>query len=354
MSKSNKVLNLALKTLRRVYKIFPKHWQLLWNNESLVYKITTEDFRVVVIRITSQKHRSLREIIDELTVLRLLQQGWAHVVQSIATPEWRDSEILYHQKQEYYLTVFSYVEWKKVQPYDLDWNEHFFQILWSSTGTIHTILAKHNNILSKNNRLHRHQESNIAQAHIFLAQDSDNREIMKRLLNLVTTIKKLPKNIKNYGIIHSDIRPMNYHYNNNTISYFDFDDMCHHWFIYDIAITAFHATEIYTSKKARTRFLQKFLQHILDGYAKTKAISPVEISILVDLMILRCLYVFVGYYKRIIIKQEDTWREKMEKRRNYILDFNTFVDTQTIQSFLSERSRLHLKRIKKPIRLQTA
>lgn len=44
----------------------------------------------------------------------------------------------------------------------------------------------------------------------------------------------------------------------------------------------------------------------------------------------------------------------MEKRRNYILDFNTFVDTQTIQSFLSERSRLHLKKIRKPIRLQTA
>lgn len=86
---------------------------------------------------------------------------------------------------------------------------------------------------------------------------------------------------------------MNYHYHNDTINYFDFDDMCHHWFMYDIAVAAFHATEVYTTQKARTRFLEKFLHNILNGYSAKKAVSPREISALLDLMLLRCIYVFI-------------------------------------------------------------
>ena len=60
------------------------------------------------------------------------------------------------------------------------------------------------------------------------------------------------------------MRPRNFSYQDGKVIHFDFDDICHHWFIYDVAATALHETEAFMSAEERTVFLKTFLSDFLD------------------------------------------------------------------------------------------
>lgn len=98
------------------------------------------------------------------------------------------------------------------------------------------------------------------------------------------------------------MRPRNFSYKSGQIAHFDFDDICHHWFVFDLAATALHEAEQFQSQEERTEFLQHFFDTFLEGYTKERKISKTEMDTIWVLMKLRCIYAYIDYYKRLKIK----------------------------------------------------
>jgi Ser/Thr protein kinase RdoA (MazF antagonist) len=130
------------------------------------------------------------------------------------------------------------------------------------------------------------------------------------------------------------MRPRNFAFDSWVLTHFDFDDICHHWFIYDIAVSAYHEIESINDLNGRTRFAINFLKDFIDGYMKERVLNRGGLLQILIFMKLRCIYAYIDYYKRLKIKWVDSGKEKMLVRRGYVLDFNSFIDINSLEAYL--------------------
>lgn len=184
----------------------------------------------------------------------------------------------------------------------------------------------------KDDRLTWDQEIIIARAHEL--SPSKDTAVLAELKIIVEHLAWIPQGGASYWLVHTDMRPRNFSYHDNQIVHFDFDDICHHWFIYDVAVAAFHETENFDTVEERTDFIKAFLTDFLETYLREKTTPPDILNLMIIFMKLRCIYAYIDYYKRLKIKKVDSGKEKMSIRRGYILDFNTFIDTAELWKFL--------------------
>jgi adenylylsulfate kinase len=335
------LFELITKNLSKLYWISTKKIELLWESESMVFKIQTH-WDEFIIRLTWFDHRNIKEIQAELNFIKILKEWWAWVAWIIPTSEWELFRKIKFNFREYYFTVFEYVTGEVLWKESKLWSKEIF-VLWGKTIWIIHDITINNKDLDNKNRLQLFEETNFIKTEWLLEDDIDKAQIIENL-NLIQSnlwvlnIKEVP-----YWIIHSDMKMKNFHYSNWNITYFDFDDAIHFWFVYDIAVSAFHATEIYDTIQERTGFLEIFLSNIIDGYSQAKNITKIEILKILDLIQLRCFYIFIDYYKRLKLKHKDEWINKKETRRNYILDFNNFVDISKIEITLLNLSNIYGK-----------
>jgi Ser/Thr protein kinase RdoA (MazF antagonist) len=59
--------------------------------------------------------------------------------------------------------------------------------------------------------------------------------IINSIADISQQIDGLPKTKDTYGLIHCDLNPTNFFYNDGEITIFDFDDCCYNYFLHDIS-----------------------------------------------------------------------------------------------------------------------
>lgn len=298
---------------------------LLWNNENLVF--SNND---IVIRMTKKLHRKYHELDTETQILSMLYKEWADVVQVIESKKGNYFESI--EGEDIFITVFKKAEWWII---DIGTRKDRNKIIiewWKSMWKIHKILANNSCWIDYNNRLNWDEEIIIKSADKLLP-NSDN-EILTILQNTINKVNKLKVDKVNYGIVHTDMRPRNFHYIKNKLIHFDFDDISNNWYIYDIAVAVFHETELYKSKEDRTNFMLNFLKYFIEGYKSEKIISQECIILLLEFIKIRLIYAYIDYYKRLKIKSIDSWKEKMLQRNSYILDFDSFINIKKVQKYI--------------------
>jgi Ser/Thr protein kinase RdoA (MazF antagonist) len=102
---------------------------------------------------------------------------------------------------------------------------------------------------------------------------NEDNVILKNLKQILGIVNTFSKNKNSFGLTHTDMRPRNFAYTNGIITHFDFDDICHHWFMYDIAVSVYHEIESINDLDERTRFAINFLKDLTDGYMKERRLS---------------------------------------------------------------------------------
>lgn len=323
--------NLISKKSRDI--IFLYYWinnfdeiEILWNNENLVIKLWS-----FVIRFSRFSHRTYNEIFEETNLLNLLAINWADSVKLIKSINNNYFEVNDYDK--IYITVFEYIKWKIINLFDQINIDKIVKYWWKTMWKIHKIISDNYSNLNYLNRLEWDQEVIIKDADKLLnVKDNYILEILKRLKN---SVSKLNKDVDNYGFIHTDMRPRNFHYDNWKITHFDFDDISSNWFVYDIAVAVFHETEVYNNIEERTLYLLNFLKNFIDWYLIEKEIKYEILSKLIDFMHIRLIYAYIDYYKRLKIKLVDSWKEKMLIRKVYIWNMKDFIDIDKINNFIS-------------------
>jgi len=97
----------------------------------------------------------------------------------------------------------------------------------------------------------------------------------KKVVGVLKEIHGLPKNRKNYGMIHADLHFGNFIVDipSKTITIIDFDDICNGWYMMDLAILLFDVLVLYEGTD-REAFAFEFLRPLLQGYCQENSLDP--------------------------------------------------------------------------------
>lgn len=298
---------------------------VLWSNENLVFETSGK-----VVRLSSFSHRKTEEIDWEVTLLKILWNTKCSVVQIILSKDWKPSIDIEIEGRPMHVVVFKKAPWsiKKLEEF-WESRKRLIYERGRSMWEIHARTAENSDILLKLERLNWDEEIVIVDSKKLLPPEQ--LEIYNSLSTLVWKIRKIPVSSQNFWLVHTDMRPRNFHIDGSTITHFDFDDICYHWFAYDIAVSLLHESEWIESKEKRTRFIIDFLQDFMRGYLEENTINPEVFKHLIDLMKLRLFYAYIDYYKRLFTKGVDSGYEKMLMRRWYIENFESFININIVQ-----------------------
>ncbi len=298
----------------------------LWNNENLVLGAGGN-----VVRIAPPRHRNSDQLTAELELLSVLKEKWCSVAEIIASNRWNSFEDFVWQDWGFFMTVFNRIRWVDSSVTDSVERWRMVREWWKTMWKIHRVTSEATMIHSYN-RQNWDKEFIIHKADELLPDHE--WDILGELRLIMDGTKSFPVNRDTYWLVHTDMRPRNFGYNEGKVVHFDFDDICHHWFMYDLAVAAFHETEDYPNATERTNFLKSFLKEILAWYTQEKTLTKDMLDSFVLLMRLRCIYAYINYYERIKLKNVDSGKERMLVRRNYVLDFDKFINVSEIESEL--------------------
>jgi len=296
--------------------------EILWDNENLVFSIKNKIFR-----LTNFTHRTKEELYTETKLLNILYNEWADVVKIIPSKDWNSFEELSSEKL--FITSFEMAEWEII---DIKLFSNKYEIIkewWTTMWKIHKIISINYNKLDTSNRLEWYDEIIIKNADELLPKE--DKMILDILKDLIKNFEVLEKNNDEYWLVHTDMRPRNFHYSNWKIIHFDFDDISNNWYIFDIAVAIFHETEQFKTKQERTIFMKNFIIYFLEWYLKEKEIKFIYLEKMIDFMHIRLIYAYIDYYKRLKIKWLDSWKEKMLNRRKFIGSFENFININEIE-----------------------
>ena len=302
-----------------------KDFEILWDNENLVFSVKDK-----VFRLTNFTHRTEKELYTETKLLEILYNEWGDVIKLIQSVKWNNFEQI--DSEALFITSFEMAEWKII---DIEWFPNKNEIIkewWVTMWKIHKITSKNYDKLNVWNRLEWDEEIIIKKADELL--QNDDKYILNILNNLTNSFSNLNKDNDEYWLVHTDMRPRNFHYFDWKITHFDFDDISNNWYIFDVAVAIFHETEQFNTKEERTNFMKNFIIFFLEWYLKEKSIKSIYLAKLIDFMHIRLIYAYIDYYKRLKLKWLDSWKEKMLNRRKFIGSCNDFVDINEIEKVI--------------------
>ena len=93
--------------------------------------------------------------------------------------------------------------------------------------------------------------------------------VLQQADNCLVNIARLNANKDTYGMIHCDAHPGNFFLDNGKLTFFDFDDCCFQWFVFDVATIVFSAVLqpwMGNSQSDREALATTFLHYFFEGY----------------------------------------------------------------------------------------
>jgi amicoumacin kinase len=59
----------------------------------------------------------------------------------------------------------------------------------------------------------------------------------EKRLELQPRLERLPQSGEDFGLIHGDLGSANFHVDGQSLTVYDFDDCCYHWYAYDVVVS---------------------------------------------------------------------------------------------------------------------
>lgn len=240
-------------------------WQDLGGFESFVYAHPTAQR---ILRVTHVSHRSLADVQAELEFVSFLKANGAAVSEPIALmhvgAQDREHVLKVEQVGEFICCQFVMAEGRLVA--QADWQSPLFESWGESIGQFHQLASQYQPVGEK--RFDWRADANLDFA-------SRIPPVETKILGLADqhfqSMRALPTDPDLYGLIHSDAHPGNFFLHDSRLTFFDFDDCCYQWFVFDVATVLFGAVLrpwVGDSVKERETEAKNFLSAFLVGYSK--------------------------------------------------------------------------------------
>ncbi|MBT2678352.1 phosphotransferase [Bacillus sp. ISL-35] len=222
-----------------------------------------------IMRITHSTHRNKDEILSELDWMRHLYR------EGLSVPEVFPSltgslveEAAAEDGSIFYGCLYAKAEGKAVSVRSEQFDDVLFEKWGETIGRMHSVTKSYQPSEGIKKRCSWDEDDLLQVEKYYPAEE---QELVQNAKAVISSISLLPKNIDNFGVIHSDIHSGNFFYDGEEIHVFDFDDASYHWFSSDIAIPLYYSL-LYripaSEKEERQRFGQMFLESFINGYQK--------------------------------------------------------------------------------------
>ncbi|WP_169907551.1 phosphotransferase enzyme family protein [Priestia abyssalis] len=238
--------------------------KMLGDFENYVYEVTRGE-NSYVLRLTHSSHRSREQVEAELDWILFLKRKGVEVAAPVLSARGQLLERLTVPEGEFIVSLFEKAPGCLIRvDDDLQFHESLFSQWGEMIGKMHNATRAYTPRAGVNKRMDWQEEElgtawRIAEKEPFLAD---------KIEKLLKQIQILPVNENVYGLIHTDVHSGNFFFDGETMTIFDFDDCCYHWFINDLAIPLFYSSFYRHPKdeQERQKFARRFFRSFLVGY----------------------------------------------------------------------------------------
>ncbi len=283
--------------------------------ENFIYEINSPD-RSVILRLTHSSHRSSDEVAAELEFVEFLGANGVSVAIVVPSRHGHLVETLKLDDSYFSAAVFEMAPGSKpaFDPSGASQNT-LYQDWGNLMGSIHRLVPEYRGGGGDPRR-----HVGIADQIISKAADilpSHAQHVLPVLYELIEEISRFAKTPDNYGLLHTDLHHGNFHVDGRRLTLFDFDDCCHHWFAYDLAVPVWH----YPLKDRRQdpsrdrAILTQFLQEFIRGYQQVSTFQRQWLEQMPLFFRLRDLQLFIFAWKMWDWVNPEPWQHDFMKKR---------------------------------------
>ncbi|HSX11510.1 MAG TPA: phosphotransferase [Chlamydiales bacterium] len=155
--------------------------------------------------------------------------------------------------------------------------------------------------------------------HALAAAATSTQTILRqRLEQAVTWMKQLPRTPETYGLIHADLGALNLFISDDgSIAVIDFDDSCHHWFAFDLAIVVYSMALRFNHMTRQTNEAT-WLKNLVEGYRTIRPLTDEEIDWIpkfIDFAFLR-LFFWIEHHESLHTFYDDAIEHTTQLKQN--------------------------------------
>ena len=266
-----------------------KDFQFVRKMENIVFSCTSERGQAY-LRLTTPLRRKREEIKEEIEWIEFLAQSGINVPQILLTHQGDKMVSLKEGTQEYEGVVF--LEMKGKHPSIAEAKEpQFLRALGAVIAKMHQASTLYEKQHQKACREEWFAERGLRHA-LEAARHSETRTLRSQLEEMVLWMKQLPRTKETYGLIHADLGAPNlFIRDDQSIGVIDFDDCCHHWFVFDLAIVIYSMASRLGHETPSPKE-EMWLEELLQGYHAVRDLTDEEIAWIPKFIHFACLRLY--------------------------------------------------------------
>jgi Ser/Thr protein kinase RdoA (MazF antagonist) len=234
-----------------------------------VFKVKSKE-KDFILRI-SHPDKQINQIYGEIDFINFLHSNNLKVAKPLLSREHTYVEHI-DDPDHYIICAFEKAEGVIADYQDRTvWNHDLFRIWGKAMGKMHRLTKTYTPEKTEYTRMNWNQESLSVKYSIFdhdLNIPKGNEIVFSKWRELLEELNALPKSRDDYGLVHCDLHSLNFFWNKEEITVFDFDDCCYHWFSYDIAIAFYDSLYSipFEEREQRREFIKGFSKSFFEGY----------------------------------------------------------------------------------------
>ena len=232
--------------------------------ENFVYEFEAAG-RPLILRFTHSSHRTTDQVTAELEFVDFFGRQNVPVAHAVPSLSGRLIEHLPVDDTFFSVAVFEKAPGAK-PTFDLpaETQDTLYRDWGGMLGSMHRHAPKYREGRGDPRRHVGIEDDNIRNAATYLP--AKHHSLLPMLAGLLTEIRQFPTTPLHYGLLHTDCHHGNFHVDGRHLTAFDFDDCCHHWFAYDLAIPVWHfplkdrGQDPALDRAVLTHFFQEFIR----------------------------------------------------------------------------------------------
>ncbi|MCM3454348.1 phosphotransferase [Heyndrickxia oleronia] len=274
-------------------------YQKLGDFENYVFEVYDQNHTPKILRVTHHSHRSKEELESELDWIQYLCNCGIKIPNVITSPVGNTVEAFEANQSYFFASLFEKALGQPVKVDGPSFNEKLFYKWGKTIGRIHKYTKDYLRTPGIVQRAQWDENDLLDLDKYYIGEDA---LLLGKVNKVIENIKELPKERNSFGLIHTDIHHGNFFYDGEMIQVFDFDDASYQYFVSDIAIPLYYATNskhFYGTREERNQFAQKFLHAFLDGYDEENHLTREWLTTLPLFLKLRDIDLYAVFNKKV-------------------------------------------------------
>ena len=279
-----------------------------------------------ILRFVHSSHRSKEQVYGELEFIDYLDKNNSPVSTIVHSVNDKLLEIIDIDNDNYFIIcVFEKAPGGLLKKEDL--TDEFYEMFGEEVGILHNLTKS---FIPTHKRIEWDEETFLDSAYKYLPKSDEI--IIEKYKNLLNRIKKLPKNLNNFGLIHTDLHMGNMFISSGKLTFFDWDDSAYKHFISDIAIILFyHFIYQPVSQDVVDTQSSRILALLLKGYRKQNSIDFKFLENLNDFLMLRTIVLYFVIYDSGEELIDSNWgKHYIERFRNSIINNKPYLTLEKV------------------------